>query len=412
MEERKTCPYCGSEISDSAKKCKYCGEWLVVQEKDKPKTSMHFGTVMEVLIAILSIPIGIKLGSGFAISFITVAYIGLNLYFLPTLIADGKRTQYTYAIFALNLILGATVIFWVVCLVWALSLPDLSKNIEHTINSKGQSKTFMQVKDDENKVLQEKSTQNVNTTIMPNETKKCPYCAELIPQNSIFCSICETSLTEKLSNRVPQIEYTNIIKNVCNDEIPNNIKQWNWGAFWFSWIWGIANKSYLTLLTLIPFFNFIWMFVCGFKGNEWAWKNKKWHSLEAFNNTQKKWAIVGNCIAVLSLVLTLALWVVVQNVSNEPVSKEPTLEQEEVNPNTEERGDIIDMTEDVDNHITSKSEQPNSKSIQQLTPQKVQLQPVVQHTTKTTPTHINTVVPQTKPVETQQNNQDIDDFMN
>lgn len=66
-------------------------------------------------------------------------------------------------------------------------------------------------------------------------------------------------------------------------------------------------------------------------------------------------------------------------------------------------------SEDLNFQTTAQKE----GSVQQKpTPQKVQLQPVVQHTTKTTPTHINTGVPQPKPVKTQQNNQDIDDFMN
>lgn len=366
-ENTKQCPYCGGEIPVNAKKCKHCGEWLVIQEKDKPKASLHLAGWLEAIICIISAICYFNIGysNGFVLGLFLI-YVVLHLYFLPTLIADGKRTQYTYAIFALNLILGLTLIFWIVCLVWALSLPDLSKNIE-----KEEEQDEDEREDEENK----KFFEHINA-----EVKR---------------------LTENRPKSEPQ--------EILQDDIK---RKFNWGAFWLSWIWGIANKSYLTLLTLIPFFNFIWMFVCGFKGNEWAWENKKWSSLEAFNNTQKKWAIVGNCIAVLSLVLTLVLFVVVQNVSNEPVSKEPTLEQEEVNPNTEERGDIIDMTEDVDNHITSKSEQPNSKLTQQSTPQKVQLQPVVQHTTKTTPTHLNTVVPQTKPVETQQNNQDIDDFMN
>lgn len=36
--EKKTCPYCGSEIQKDVKKCKFCGEWLVLQEKTSLKT--------------------------------------------------------------------------------------------------------------------------------------------------------------------------------------------------------------------------------------------------------------------------------------------------------------------------------------------------------------------------------------
>lgn len=29
--------------------------------------------------------------------------------------------------------------------------------------------------------------------------------------------------------------------------VPDEVKGWNWGAFTFSWIWGIGNKTYLPL---------------------------------------------------------------------------------------------------------------------------------------------------------------------
>ena len=71
-KETKACPYCGSEIPVSVKKCKYCGEWLVVQEKDKPKSSMHLSVILELLIGILSIPIGLHFGADSAIGFTIV----------------------------------------------------------------------------------------------------------------------------------------------------------------------------------------------------------------------------------------------------------------------------------------------------------------------------------------------------
>ena len=239
-KETKACPYCGSEIPVSVKKCKYCGEWLVVQEKDKPKSSMHLSVILELLIGILSIPIGLHFGADSAIGFIIVTYIVLNLYFLPTLIADGKRTQYTVAIFALNFLLGCTGIIWIACLIWALILPDLSKNIKCMNNDDNNTKSSMQA-EISNKDLQDIATQKINTLDSASKTKRCPYCAELIPINATYCSFCETSLTENLSNRIPCIDYTNTTKCVCNEENPYNIKQWNWGAFWLSWIWVIAN---------------------------------------------------------------------------------------------------------------------------------------------------------------------------
>ncbi len=141
--------------------------------------------------------------------------------------------------------------------------------------------------------------------IVQHNMKKCPFCAEYIPQNANYCNICESSLDNiKSNNATPSIEFSTEQNNKIDK---NYLNQWNWGAFWFTWIWGIANKSYLTLLTLIPCFNFVWMFVCGFKGNEWAWKNKSWTSIEEFTQVQKKWATISNIIVGIILVLSIVL---------------------------------------------------------------------------------------------------------
>jgi len=42
----------------------------------------------------------------------------LGLYFLPTIIAGNRKHNNTLAIFVLNLLLGFTIIGWIVALVW------------------------------------------------------------------------------------------------------------------------------------------------------------------------------------------------------------------------------------------------------------------------------------------------------
>ena len=76
-------------------------------------------------------------------------------------------------------------------------------------------------------------------------------------------------------------------------QIPEEIKKWNWGAFMLNIYWGIGNKTYLTLLCLIPVFNFVWMFVCGFKGNEWAWKSNNYSNTKEFFLVQDTWNRAG-----------------------------------------------------------------------------------------------------------------------
>jgi hypothetical protein len=85
--------------------------------------------------------------------------------------------------------------------------------------------------------------------------------------------------------------------------VPPEISGLNWGAFLLNWIWGLGNKTYIALLCLLPFINTIMIFVLLFKGNEWAWRNKQWESVEQFKQVQKKWAIWGVVILLGGILL-------------------------------------------------------------------------------------------------------------
>jgi len=52
---------------------------------------------------------------------IVVLFIAALLYLLPTLFAAARGNSNTLAIFALNLLLGWTVLGWVLALVWSLT---------------------------------------------------------------------------------------------------------------------------------------------------------------------------------------------------------------------------------------------------------------------------------------------------
>lgn len=102
-----------------------------------------------------------------------------------------------------------------------------------------------------------------------------------------------------------------------NAQVPEQIaKEFNWGAFLLSWIWGLGNSSFITLviipaalLSFIPFAGFliqlglaVWF---GMKGNTWAWQNKQFESVEKFNEYQKKWAVAGVIVLGVSIVLAV-----------------------------------------------------------------------------------------------------------
>ncbi len=85
--------------------------------------------------------------------------------------------------------------------------------------------------------------------------------------------------------------------------VPAEIQGLNWGGLMLSWIWGIGNSTWIALLSFIPFIGVFVPFYLLFKGNELAWKNKQWASVEAFKATQRKWAIAGLVILVIAVVL-------------------------------------------------------------------------------------------------------------
>ncbi len=94
--------------------------------------------------------------------------------------------------------------------------------------------------------------------------------------------------------------------------VPDEIKRWSWAAFLMNFIWGIGNKTYIALLTLIPVVGIVMIFILGAKGNEWAWRNKQWPSVEEFKRVQKIWAWVGLGLLIVgfilnALVLTLGI---------------------------------------------------------------------------------------------------------
>lgn len=82
--------------------------------------------------------------------------------------------------------------------------------------------------------------------------------------------------------------------------VPPEVRGWNWGAFFLTWIWGIFNNVWIAFLSLIPVVHLVMCFILGAKGNEWAWQSKQWDSVEHFHSVQRKWAIAA--VIILSLV--------------------------------------------------------------------------------------------------------------
>ena len=91
--------------------------------------------------------------------------------------------------------------------------------------------------------------------------------------------------------------------------VPDEIKGWNWGAFFMPYLWPLTNKVWIGLLALVPQVGWLVAIALGAKGNEWAWKSRKWRSIEQFKAHQRGWTIAGLFIGIPMAWMYLALFV-------------------------------------------------------------------------------------------------------
>lgn len=109
-----------------------------------------------------------------------------------------------------------------------------------------------------------------------------------------------------------------------SNQVPDEIQGWNWGAFLLPGLWCLPNHVWIGLLawadpTFIISLGMPWLtmaIILGVKGNEWAWKSRRWRSISEFKAHQRAWAIVGLAIAstiVLGLLVIIVLLIFLGN---------------------------------------------------------------------------------------------------
>lgn len=117
-----------------------------------------------------------------------------------------------------------------------------------------------------------------------------------------------------------------------SSQIDREVDKWNWGAFFFGWIWGVFNKVYLSLIQLVlnilasgltmiglgiiaPFFSLgslgigIWL---GVKGSRLAWDNGAYRNLEHFRTVRHGWNVAAAIVfgvSVFFLIISLLLFI-------------------------------------------------------------------------------------------------------
>lgn len=98
------------------------------------------------------------------------------------------------------------------------------------------------------------------------------------------------------------------VKESNTEELLKVLKKWNWGAFFLTFVWGLSNRVWWSLLMLLPIFpiQLILPFILGAKGNLSSWlKKKQADDLETFKSRQKKWNIAGGIVGAIIIIFLL-----------------------------------------------------------------------------------------------------------
>ncbi|MEH1784415.1 MAG: serine/threonine-protein kinase [Nostoc sp.] len=122
----------------------------------------------------------------------------------------------------------------------------------------------------------------------------------------------KSGLTVKSANKNQLLPLKEIINNSgCginnqNETVPEEILGWNWGAFLMPWLWMWPNQVWYGLFCFVPQVGYLMAIALGAKGNEWAWKSRRWRSIEQFKAHQRGWAIAG---ILIGAPISIMLWV-------------------------------------------------------------------------------------------------------
>ena len=110
------------------------------------------------------------------------------------------------------------------------------------------------------------------------------------------------------------------------------VRRWNWGAFAFTWLWGLFNGAYLPLLGLLlglvpsvelwrhalpgggsvwistgTLLYTAWSVYCGVMGDRWAARGHRWRDAAHFRSAQHQWAVAALVAAIVLAVVVAAV---------------------------------------------------------------------------------------------------------
>ena len=145
----------------------------------------------------------------------------------------------------------------------------------------------------------------------------CPEC-KVVVEGKIYCNSCvERWLTPgtAVAHPTPGTVYSANTSGLGSRAIvPPDLGDFNWGAFLLTWIWGIGNNVWISLLALLGILPYIgWIaqiamaIILGLRGSEWAWQSKRWENLEHFRKTQRSWMWWGIGVLIFQVIAVTLL---------------------------------------------------------------------------------------------------------
>jgi hypothetical protein len=81
--------------------------------------------------------------------------------------------------------------------------------------------------------------------------------------------------------------------------------KFNWGAFVFTWIWGLNHKKYILLIALVPCLGLPVAIWAGISGNQWAWDSGRFQRGAECKKCQDIWRNWGVGFLILYALLIL-----------------------------------------------------------------------------------------------------------